>query len=77
MARKISIEVDLGQRGVEKTDVAVFLDEKLIENYWDYSYNDLPNLAKELKTKYPDAELQTYCLGEDCAGKSHRWEIEI
>ncbi len=77
MNREILIEADLGQRGVERCDIAVYLDGKLIESYFDKSYGDLPGIANELRAKYPDAQVEAWCLGEDCAGRTHRWKIDI
>ena len=77
MDKKILIEVDLGQKAVEKTDVAVYLNRKLIENYYDKSYNDLPKIASVLRTKYQDTEIEAWCTGEDCTGRTHRWKIDI
>jgi hypothetical protein len=71
----ILIEVDLGQRAVERCDIVVYLNEKIIGNYFDMSYGDLPDIANELRAKYPNACLETWCLGEDCTGGTHRWEI--
>ncbi len=73
----ILIEVDLGQRAVEKCDIVVYLNEKIIESYFDKSYDDLPDIANELRAKYPNAVLETWCLGEDCTGGTHRWGIDI
>ena len=77
MARKILFEVDLGLKGVEKCDVGIYLDGRLVENRWDIPYNDLHHLAEEFRSKYSDAEIETYCWGEDCIGRSHRWKIDI
>lgn len=77
MNRKISIEVDLGQKAVERCDVIIYLDGKLIGSYFDRSYSDLPTIANELKAKYQDAEIESWCLGEDCIGRTHRWKINI
>lgn len=77
MPDNILIEVDLGQRALEKTDVDVFSDGHLIESYMDYNYDKLPHLANELNTKFPDAVIEAYCIGEDCCGGSYRWKIEL
>ena len=71
------IEVNLGQRAVEKCDIVVYLDGKLIGTYFDKSYNDLLGIANELRAKYQDTEVEAECLGEDCAGRTHRWKINI
>ena len=77
MARKIFIETDLGKKGVERCDVAVYLDGKLIANHFDMSYDDLKSIAGELKAEHEDAELEVWCSGEDCCGRTHRWKIDI
>jgi hypothetical protein len=77
MAREILIEIDLGQRAAERCDIAAFLDTKLVVTYYDRSYADLPNLAQELRAEYPDAEIEAWCEGQDCAGSTHRWKIEL
>jgi len=77
MNRKFLVEVDLGQKAVERCDIVVYLDGKLIESYFDKSYGDLPSIANELRTKYQDAEVEAQCLGEDCVGRTHHWEIDI
>lgn len=77
MNKKVFIEVDLGKRAVEKTDVTIYVDSKLIESYYNKSYNDLPQLAHELRVTYQDSEIEAWCMGEDCAGRVHRWKIDV
>ena len=77
MGQKVSIEVDLGLKAVEKVDVNVYVDGELVENHWDVSYDDLPMIASELRSRYRDAEVETWCSGLDCAMKNHRWQIEL
>lgn len=77
MYGKILVEVDLGKKAVERCDIAVYLDGKLIGSYFDKSYNDLPSIANDLRAKYQDAEIEARCLGEDCTGRTHQWEIHI
>jgi len=77
MGRKVSIEVDLGLKAVEKVDVNVYVDGKLVENRWDVSYDDLPMIASELRSRYQDAELETWCSGQDCVMRPHRWQVEL
>ena len=77
MESKILIEVDLGKKGVEKCDVIVYLDGRSIEDHWEIGYDDLPMIADKLREKYPDANIETCCLGEDCCGRSHAWNIDI
>ena len=38
---KINIDVDLGIKGIEKTDIFVYLDGKLIETHYNKSYDDI------------------------------------
>jgi hypothetical protein len=73
----ILIEVDLGKKAVEKCDIVVYLNEKILGSCFDKSYDDLPDIASELRAKYPSAVLETWCLGEDCTGGTHRWKIDI
>jgi hypothetical protein len=77
MYRKILLEVELGQRGVEKCNIAVYLEGKLIGSYFDKSYNNLPEMANELRAKYQDAVIEAWCLGDDCTGRTHRWKVDI
>ena len=77
MGRKILVEVNLGQRAVERCDIFVYLDGKLIESYFDKSYNDIARITSELRTAYEDAQIETWCSGEDCCGRTHRWKIDI
>jgi hypothetical protein len=55
----------------------VYLDGKLIGSYFDKSYNDLPAIVDELRAKHQHAEVEAHCLGEDCAGRTHRWKIDV
>jgi hypothetical protein len=73
---RIRIEADLGKKAVEKTDVYVYQDGKLIETHFDMSYDDIRQIAEEFKRRYKDAEIETCCTGEDCAGGFHRWLID-
>ena len=74
---EILIEVDLGQRAVERCDMFVYLDGKLAQSHFNKSYPDLIGIANELKETYPDAQIEAWCLGEDCCGGRHRWKIDI
>ena len=31
---------------------------------------------KESETKFKEADIEVYDLGQDCAGRSHRWRID-
>lgn len=77
MSDKILVEVDLGKKAVERCDIAVYLNGKLIGSYFDKSYDDLPSIANELRARYQDAEIEACCLGEDCTGRTHQWRIDI
>ena len=55
---KINIEVDLGIKGVQKTDIYVYLDGKLIGTHMDRCYDDIQKVAADLKSSYPDALLE-------------------
>ena len=77
MEGKIWVEVNLGQKAVERCDIFVYLDGKPLQSHFDKSYNDLPSIANELRQNYQDAKIETSCLGEDCCGRIHRWKIDI
>ncbi len=77
MKRMVSIEVDLGLKGVEKVDVHVYLDGVLVQSHWDRSYDDLPAIARNLRSKYPDADVEACGSGLDCACRPHRWKLEL
>jgi len=73
----ITVEVDLGRKGVEKTDIYIYLDGALIETHFDKSYDDIRQVAENLKIRHREAEIEVYCEGEDYFGKCHRWQLEI
>ncbi len=73
---KITVEADLGRKGVEKTDVYVYEDGRLLDTYFDKSFDDIRKIAKDLRARHKDAEVEVCCIGEDCAGGFHRWSIE-
>lgn len=75
MSGKILVEADLRNRAVERCDIAVYLDGKLIGTCFGKSYDDLPSIANEPSPKYQYVKTKAECLGEDCAGRTHdgRW----
>ena len=73
----INIEVDLGIKGVQKTDIYVYLDGKLIGTHMDRSYDDIQMGAADLKSSYPSASLEVTCEGEDFFGRIHRWNLDL
>lgn len=73
---KITIEADLGRKGVEKTDVYVYEDGRLLDTYFDRTFDDIRKIAKELKALHKESEVEVCCIGEDCAGGFHRWSID-
>ena len=73
---KITIEADFGLKAVEKTDIFVYKDGKLIDSYFDTSYDNIRKTAEKMRTRYEDAEVEICCIGEDCAGGSHRWSMD-
>ncbi len=73
---KITIEADLGRKGVEKTDVYVYQAGKLLETYLDKTFDDIRKIAKDMRTRHEGAEVEVCCTGEDCAGGFHRWSID-
>ena len=78
MAKEILIEADLGLKGVEKTDILVYEDGRLIETQYDKSYDDLRKMAGKFRANSPGIKVEVWCLGEDaCCGRLHRWKVEI
>jgi len=73
---KITIEADLGKKGVEKTDVYIYEDGRLLDTHLDKSFDDIRKIAKDLKERNKDSEVEVCCIGEDCAGGFHRWSID-
>ena len=73
---KLLIEVELGKKGVERTDIFVYKDGKLIESHFDMSYNDIETIENNLRKQFAEAEIEKWCVGEDCLGGLHRWSIE-
>jgi hypothetical protein len=73
---KITIEADLGKKGVEKTDVYVYKDGRLLDTYFDRTFDDIRKIAREIKEQNKEAEVDVCCIGEDCAGGFHRWAID-
>ena len=73
---KITIEADLGRKGVEKTDIFVYENGRLLDTYFDKTFDDIRKIAKDFKERNEDAEVEVCCIGEDCAGGFHRWSID-
>ena len=73
---KITIEADLGRKGVEKTDVYVYEDGRLLDTFFDKTFDDIRKIAKDLKDRHKGSEVEVCCIGEDCAGGFHRWSID-
>lgn len=74
--KKITVEADLGRKGVEKTDVYVYDGPKLIDMFFDMTFEDIRKIAKDMKARHKDAEVEISCTGEDCMGGMHRWSID-
>ena len=74
---KINIDVDLGIKGIEKTDIFVYLDGKLIETHYNKPYDDIRRVAKDLKARYRESEVEVTCEGEDFWGRIHKWPLEV
>ena len=74
---KINIDVDLGIKGIQKTEIYVYLDGKLIETHFNKSYDDIAIVAEDLKNRYKEAEIEVTCEGEDFWGRIHKWPLEI
>lgn len=76
VTRKITIEADLGRKGVEKTEVFVYDGSKLVATYFDMTFDDIRTIANEMRARNEDAEIEISCTGEDCMGGFHRWSID-
>jgi hypothetical protein len=74
---RIMVDVDLGRKGIEKTEMYVYLDGKLIETHFDKSYDDINVVVQDLKGRYKDVLVEVACEGEDFFGRIHRWPLEI
>lgn len=74
---KINIDVDLGIKGIEKTDIFVYLDGKLIETHYNKSYDDIRLVVNALKARYRESEVEVTCEGEDFWGRIHKWPLEV
>jgi len=74
---KIIIDVDLGRKGIEKTEMYVYLDGKLIETHFDKTYDDIRVVAEDLKARYEGAKVEVTCEGEDFFGRIHRWPLDV
>jgi len=72
---KINIDVDLGIKGIQKTEIYVYLNGKLIETHFNKSYDDIAIVAEDLKTRYKEAEVEVTCEGEDLWGRIHKWPL--
>lgn len=73
---KITIEADLGRKGVEKTDVYVYEGPKLIDTFFDMTFEDIRKIAQDMQMRHEDADVEICCTGEDCCGGFHRWSID-
>ena len=74
--KKIIVEADLGCKGVEKTDVYVYEGPKLIGTFFDMTFDDIRKIARDMKERHKDADVEISCTGEDCTGGFHRWAID-
>jgi hypothetical protein len=74
---RIMVDVDLGRKGIEKTEMYVYLDGKLIETHFDKSYDDINVVVQNLRGRYKDVLVEVACEGEDFFGRIHRWPLEI
>lgn len=74
---RIMVDVDLGRKGIEKTEMYVYLDGKLIETHFDKSYDDINLVVQDLRGRYKDVLVEVVCEGEDFFGRIHRWPLEI
>ncbi|SPD76306.1 hypothetical protein PITCH_A890015 [uncultured Desulfobacterium sp.] len=74
---KILVDVDLGRKGIEKTEMYVYLEGKLIETHFDRCYDDIKMVVEDLRGRYKDAMVEVSCEGEDFFGRIHRWPLDI
>jgi len=74
---KINIDVDLGIKGIEKTDMFVYRDGRLIETHYNKSYDDIRLVVKDMRDRYKEAEVEVTCEGEDFWGRIHKWPLEV
>jgi hypothetical protein len=74
---RIMVDVDLGRKGIEKTEMYVYLDGKLIETHFDKSYDDINVVVQDLRGRYKDVLVEVACEGEDFFGRIHRWPLEV
>jgi hypothetical protein len=74
---RILIEVELGKKAVEKTDIFVYHKGQLVESHFDVSYDDLRPIAENAGKRYEETDIEAWCVGEDCMGGLHRWQVDV
>ena len=74
---KITVDVDLGIKGIEKTEMFVYLNGKWIETHGEKSYDDIRKVVNDLKARYEEAEVEVTCEGEDFWGRIHKWPLDV
>ena len=74
---KILIEIELGKKAVEKTDIFVYRDGKLVESHIDVCYDDFHAIGEAARKQYGGTEVEAWCVGEDCMGGLHRWQVDV
>lgn len=77
MAEKIIVQVDLGKKAVERCHIVTSVNGKVAADLPDRHYGELPHLVDGLRTQYPGADIEVWCLGEDCAGRTWRWKVDF
>ncbi|MFC1886571.1 hypothetical protein ACFLZM_05895 [Thermodesulfobacteriota bacterium] len=73
---RITIEADFGIKGIEKTDIFIYQDDKLIDTRLDQDYEDIRETARQMRVQHADAEVNIRCVGEDCMGGLHTWSMD-
>ena len=74
---RIMVDLDLGRKEIEKTEMYVYLDGKLIETHFDRCYDDIIMVIENLRGRYKHALVEVACEEEAFFGRIHRQPLEI
>ena len=61
---RIMVDLDLGRKEIEKTEMYVYLDGKLIEAHFDRGYDDIIMAIENLRGRYKHALVEAVCEEE-------------